>query len=67
LIIDFFSSFVELLAEFKIPPIGYFFIAQAIDTIYKFLLAIACINNVGMTVAPGRQYHFPVASIVCLL
>jgi hypothetical protein len=46
---------VELLAEFdSTTPIGYFFIAEAIYTIYKLLLAIACINNVGMTVAPGR-------------
>jgi hypothetical protein len=55
----------ELLAEFKIPanPIGYFFVAEAIGVIYKLLLAIACINNVGMTVAPTVN-HFPFASIV---
>jgi hypothetical protein len=55
----FFGCFVELLAEFKTTtPIGYFFIAEAIYAIYK-LPAIACINNVGMTVVKDGKI-FPV-------
>jgi hypothetical protein len=44
--------------------IGYFFVTQSIDAVYKFLLSITGINNMGMAIAPARQYYLSDTSIV---